>query len=127
MLRVAKNNYYNTRIKDTQGNSKEQWKIISTILGRNSNSNQTLTLDPLQEDIPTAFSKHFLNIGIVEEGLSGNDTYCKYLNHSPTISMHMFPTDQKEVIKYLKEIKPSSSGFDEISPTILKHSHQSIN
>ena len=126
ILRVAKHNYYKTRIKDTQGNSKEQWKIISTILGRNSNSNQTLTLDPPQEDIPTAFCKHFLNTGIVEGGLSDNDNYCKYLNHSPAFSMYMFPTDHKEVIKYLKEMKSSSSGFDEISPKILKHSYEHL-
>ena len=45
----------------------------------------------------------------------------KYLHDSPNYSFYLSPVTQGEIENYLKSLKTSSAGFDEISPYVLKH------
>lgn len=45
----------------------------------------------------------------------------KYLNNSPNFSLYLTPVTQSEIEKHLQALKSTSSGYDEVSPSILKH------
>ena len=55
----------------------------------------------------------------------GND-FMQYLHNSPNYSMYLQPTSQSEIEKYIKALKTSSPGYNDVSPTVLRHTANMI-
>ena len=128
-LRAAKNKYYKDKLKENQGNPKNQWNIISSILGRTNNvaNKHLIELTPACDDTATAFNDHFLNTGTGGLYLNAAENdYMRYLGVSPNFSMYLIPVHHTEVENHLNALKPTASGYDDISPKILKHSSSII-
>lgn len=121
LLKEAKKKYYQDQLKHNQGNPKAQWKSINNMLGRTEGTKQqSVELKPFCADIPNKFNDNFLRVGGQTQDNVGND-YLQYLQNSPNYSLYLSPTSQDEIESYLKALKTSSSGYDEISPSLLKH------
>ena len=50
----------------------------------------------------------------------GNN-FMQYLQNSPNYSIHSHPTSQIKIEYYLKPFKTSFPGYDDVSPTVLRH------
>lgn len=48
------------------------------------------------------------------------DEYMTYLHNSPNYSVYLSPATQIEIENFLKTLKGTSSGFDEISPLVVR-------
>ena len=131
LLRKAKNNYYKNKLKSSQGNPKETWRTINKLMGRTeqSSGNVTIHLNNITDsDTPDAFNNHFINI--LDNSYTNDDNEVtdnsNYFQTAANFSMFLFPCDEKEVASYINSLKSNSSGFDEITATLLKQSLTSI-
>lgn len=121
VLREAKNNYYKQQLKDNQGDPKSHWKSINSILGKNqiTNHNHEIELKPCNLDISNKFNDHFLRTD--EHNYIHDSNHLRYLSNPPAFSMYLPPTSPTEIEGYLRALKTSTPGYDDISPKILKH------
>lgn len=103
---------------NNQGDAKSQWKTIN-VLGR-SNAAQSSINKSLHDDIPNAFNEHFLNIpSVPDSDTSDNNCYRRYLSDSPNFSFFLSPVNVNEIEAYIKALKTSSPGYDELPPKLL--------
>ena len=123
LLRMTKNKYYKDQLKLNQGNAKSHWKTINSILGRTSKPTNTQQIDLKSpcDDIPNKFNEHFISMGNIASNTNNSDNYAHYLPIPPVFSFYLLPTNRTEIENYLKSIKSTSSGVDDISPKVLKY------
>lgn len=82
-------------------------------------------MKPFCSNIPDIFNEHFLKAG--GQTIENIGNYFKnYLLNSPNFSMYMYPTTNTEIIKYIKSLKTSSCGHDDIPPVVLKNAADEI-
>ena len=123
-LKSSEEIYYNKKLKTAQGNMKQTWQTINSVLKRNkpcdeveikapdgvkskanyANDYFLNTIDALKSEVNTVTNKHFTD----------------YLNPNVNYSMYLKPVTEDEIMKYCKEIKTNAIGYDGISPEILK-------
>ena len=137
-LRFSKLQYFNKKCEEFKNNSKKLWQLINQITGKGKPKSQTiecLKINNLQryspQEITKGFCDHFANVGknyAEKLNLSSVlvETYVDQITQSDTC-MFMHPTDTEE-IKSIIRLLPSknSSGFDDISNTLLKRICDSI-
>ena len=120
LLKEAKKKYFQDQLVASQGNPKSHWKSINNILGRSVNyKNNDIELNPSCNNISDTFNEHFLKAGD-EADVLGNE-FLDYLHNSPNFSMYLCPTNTLEIVKHIMAFKTTSSGYDDISPVVLKH------
>lgn len=119
ILKAAKKRYYQDQLVANQGNPRSHWKSINNILGKTTDDkNSKIDLKPLCNNIPEKFNEHFMNVGQLIEN-AGTD-YLDYLQLSPNFSLYLTPATDTEVENCIKAFKTNSSGYDDISPIVLK-------
>ena len=130
MIRTSRKMHYSDKFDNQKCNVNGLWETINDITGKNIketssvfyNDNKELT-NP--DEISDAFNSYFTNIGpqlaskIKNKHVHSNFT--KFLPSNFDKSLFFTPTDEEEILKIVKRLKPSrSSGHDEISVYILK-------
>lgn len=80
--------------------------------------NATVEITPYCHDIANKFNYHFLKVcGQNDDSI--DEEFKKYLNNSPNFSLYLTPVIQTETENYLRTLKNTSSGYDEVSPSVL--------
>lgn len=130
ILRNAKNKYYQDELKARQGDAKATWKIINQLMGRSNNTDNTNEITLKNQSAPTAtvFNYHFLNISVIpnQNGNIQNISHREYLNNPSDCSVYFYPVTGEEIQHYLKSLKSTAAGYDEIPPEILRLTAQYI-
>ena len=77
-------------------------------------------------DHPNLFNDHFLKIGDEVNYTDTNihtdtNNYVHFLGSSPAFSTYLAPTDCTEIENYLNAPKTAASGYDDISPKVLRY------
>ena len=52
---------------------------------------------------------------------TAGNKFLDYPHNSPNFSMYLYPVTNLEIVKCITAFKTSSSGYDDISPVVLKH------
>lgn len=137
LIKSAKNIYWANKFELTKSDMKQTWNCIKIILNKTYNKldfpsvflhNSTNITNPL--DIANGFNKYFVNVGneLASKvshfpGSAANLLPLRNLPHSFLIN----PTTHHEISKIIENFKPkTSSGYDQISPKLLKKSCKSI-
>ena len=130
LIRIAKTTHYSEQIEHHRGNISKTWKIINKLIGKNhdKSNSQILNINNIQTDdkskISNAFCSYFTDIGKQCAASIGSSTklFNAYLigNNCPN-SLFLHPTDKRDIIKIIYELKPkNSSGHDGISSKLVK-------
>ena len=138
VLRFSKLHYFNKKCEDFKNNSRKLWQLINQITGKvkpKSHTIECLKIDNLKRygphEITKGFCDHFANVGKnYAEKLGPSsvlvETYIDQITQNDNC-MFMYPTDSDEIKSFIK-LLPSkrSSGFDDISNTLLKKISDSV-
>ena len=127
IIRKSKRDHFTNCLKLSQGDSKKTWQILNSVLGRNGkdlvlpDTNGT-TEDDI--DLANRFIEHFVSTG---ENLASTvippsgASFSQYLHGNHHNSFFMRPTDQREILTIIGNMKNSNTtGPDEICNTMLK-------
>jgi len=139
VIRVAEKQYYASRFKNVEGDTKQTWKLIKSVINNNSksddireirlNSNSTVT-DPVH--IANKFNEYFVNVGKdlarkIPEVEGSYYDYLKMNNIKNNSSLFLQPVDTAEVVNIVRCFKSNkAAGYDEISPKVIKAVAQEI-
>ncbi len=130
-LKQAKYNYFSEQLNINQTNPKKTWQIINLALnkGHSTTANSELNINnSICSDktiIANSFNKFFQNAAanITTKIPNPTHTYDYYLNKTPKTNdtFNFKPTTLQDIVKTINNLtNKSSSGFDSISPKILK-------
>jgi hypothetical protein len=137
LLRLSKKSYITSKITANKDNTKEMWKTLNNLLGRNkktqspdffiSANGERITDNQI---IAQRFNDFFANIGITLANKISeppNNEKPSMTQHYNSNSMFMYPTTPNEILKICSTLKNSnSSGDDDISNNLLKQIIPSI-
>ena len=131
ILRAAKQKYWNDQFESSKNNMKSTWKNINNLLNRQNDksnfpeffldNNNTHITNP--QNIANKFNDFYVNLG---PQLAQNIPTTQTPTESTTYNNypHSFfftPVTPIEILKIVQNLKPkTSSGFDNISPKLLK-------
>ena len=75
---------------------------------------------PLSKEIADQFNDHFLKNGnsLLSDN-ANNYSHDQYLRESPVSSMYLPPVKVTEIEQYLKDLKVTGPGYDDIAPKLL--------
>ncbi len=132
MLKKSKYNYFAEHLKLNTNNPKKTWQLINLALnkGHKTTANSEILINNQicsnQITIANAFNNFFKNaaINITKKIPKPLNTYEHYLKKTPKIhdSFNFKPVSLIEIQKTINSFtNKSSSGFDMISPKILKN------
>ena len=137
LLRQAKISYWQNKFEATKNDMKLTWDNINAVLGKvksktNFPDNFTTKKGKIisePTEIAHEFNEIYTNIGPDLANkiapTSGNASDC--LSSNFPSSLYLEPTNRLEIINIIKCLKPkSSSGYDDISPKLLKHCCQAL-
>ena len=132
LLRYSKLQYFTKKCEELRNNSKKLWQLINQITGKGKPKNHMieclkignlLRYDP--QEITKGFCDHFANVGKeyaerLEPPHVFAETYIEGIAKSDKC-MFMYPTDMEEINSLIRLLpSKTSSGFDDISNTLLK-------
>ncbi len=130
LLRVAKNKYYQDKLKNQQGNSKSIWNTLNSLLGRNNNkSTIEIKLKNNNDYTANVFNDHFLKKteSSQQQTATPQNSHRQFLNNPANISLYLCPVTREEINMYLSNLKTNTApGYDEIPPRLLKITAQYI-
>ncbi len=132
MLKKSKYNYFTEHLKLNANNPKKTWQLINLALnkGHKTTANSEILINNQicsnQLTIANTFNNFFKNaaINITNKIPKPHNTYEHYLNKTPQVhdSFNFKPVTPLEILKSINNFtNKSSSGFDMISPKILKN------
>lgn len=130
LLRSAKNKYYQDELRELQGDAKGTWKVINQLMGRINNKNVNEIKLKNQSTAPaTIFNDHFLNLAVnLHPHRNLNQiTHKNYLKDPTDFSVYFYPVTTDEILYYIKSLKNTAAGYDEVTPQVLKLIAQYIN
>lgn len=128
-VREAKDNYYQNLFSCNASNSKTKWKNLNYIMG---NTNKPSPLEKLNfndevvsdKEIPEKLNEYFSDIGEnLNLNLPHTDTVPISFMDSPDLfnaSMYLFPVNENECSKVIKNLKLTRSNVDSIPVGIFK-------
>ena len=136
-LRRAKKDYYFKKFDSIKHNSKLTWKLINTVLGKQKvtpNREQIFTHNDAvinnPSEIAESFNEYFVQIGSNISSSLGNindKEFHTFMNKPISYTLFFKPATKEEILSIGKSLKSGkSSGFDDISPTVVKHVLPSI-
>ena len=129
VIRLARKTYYSNEMNKNKNNTNSVWKLINTLIGKNSKTDNTDTFchNDIQFTNPTevcnTFNDYFTNIGpnLAEQINTNNGHFTQYLSTPSEKSLIFNPTNVNEILDIVKSLNSSrSSGFDGISVCLLK-------
>ena len=137
LLRISKKSYITTKINANKDNTKDMWKTLNNLLGRNkktqppdffTSANGEKLSD--NKDIAESFNNFFANIGseLANKIAEPPDNFKSPMSdHCNSSSLFLYPTSPDELLKISSKLKNSnSSGADDISNNLLKQIIPSI-
>lgn len=77
-----------------------------------------IELKPASTDISSKFNEQFLRMGVADTYV--NDGFQNYLPNPTPFSMYCPPTNRSEIEYFIKSVESTASGYDDISPKVLK-------
>ena len=119
LLRLSKKHYIEKKIKESENNMKETWKIINSLLNKSKDNN---TKDTDYNIIANKFCRYFSNIGSnLAKKISEVDVnYKSFLQGNYINSLFFKDTTPGEVESITMKLKNISSyGSDELLSTAL--------
>ena len=123
-LKSSEEIYFNKRLKSVQGDIKQTWQTINSVLSRTKTREEVnITTPDDVTSVPNYINDYFLKTidDLKSEVTTQNNlNFTDYLNPNVKFSMHLKPVTESEVEKYCNEIKTNAVGYDDISPDILK-------
>ena len=127
VIKAAKQNYLNSRLKENTSNPKKMWQVINNVLGRIEANLETsfthknkIIMD--KTDIANTFNDYFCSVatelidGIEQTPISFED----YLPDPVIHSISLEPTNITEVKNVIKDLKVASPGHDDVNITVIK-------
>ena len=131
LLRAAKKRYFSDLLDEHKNNSKQTWKVLNDLLGRNRKHQLPDSFDingsPTSDaqKIADGFNSFFTNIGpnLGNQIPVSDAHFSDFLVNiqSPMSSLFLSPTDSEEIVKICSTFKAGTScGYDEIKPNVVK-------
>ena len=130
LIRTSRKMYYSNKFEKQKNDINGLWETINDITGKNNKENSSIFINDNKEltnpdEIADAFNSYFTNIGpqlaTKIRNKHVNSNFSKFLPPKFEKSLFFTPTDEEEVLKIVRCLKPSrSSGHDEISVNLLK-------
>jgi hypothetical protein len=127
LLRKAKDNYYQHKFENCEGDIRETYKIIDSILNPNKKCDNEIKLIHREniidspQQISDLFNQYFLSIVQTNEKTNRNCNSEALDIISVNSSMYLKPVTEHEVIRVIENLKSkSSSGWDGISMKLIK-------
>ena len=128
LIRKAERKYHQDILLENKSNLKKSWQILKGIMNKRKyrsavqefDSNRTIIKDG--EQIANKFNKFLSMSALIYQELHQNRTKPAKLH--PTHNIWMFcvmPVNDAEVVKIISSFKDSSSGWDELKPSIIKN------
>lgn len=136
LLRLSKKTYITTKIITNKDNTKEMWKTLNNLLGRNKKTQHpdfftSANGEKISDNkiIAESFNNFFANIGITLANKISEPSNAKLstTQNCNSNSLFIYPTSPDEILKVTSKLKNSnSSGIDDISNNLLKQIIPSI-
>ena len=129
LIRIAKATHYSEQIEQHRGNISKTWKILNKLLGKNHDKSnpQIFNINNIQTEdkskISDAFCSYFTDIGNQCAASIGPSSkqFNEYLIGNCSKSLFLHPTDKRDVIRIINELKPKNScGHDGLSSKLVK-------
>ena len=128
IIRISCKNHYHNKFNSYKNDIKNTWKTINEILGKNKkehlptyfNDNNTKINDP--QVIASKFNTFFADIGpSLANKIHTTANFSDFLSSQFPKSIFFNPTSRKEILDIIATFKSGkSSGYDDISPTVIK-------
>ena len=128
LMRNSERVYYENQLELQKHDLRKSWKIMKEIIGKVNESDEnnfeciiegSLTKDVQQ--IAKAFNNYFTEIGPnLASKIKSRVNPMSYISSSIENSMFLPHIDETEISTIIKNIKNSSSGWDNIPPVLLK-------
>ena len=128
LIRISSKKYYQNKFNSYKNNIKRTWQTINDILGKNNKSagpayfsdGTSKISDP--KLIASKFNKFFAEIGPkLASQIQSPTSFHDFLKSPFEKSIFFNPTSPKEILDIIATFKNGkSSGFDDISPSVVK-------
>ena len=131
-LRRAKRHYYFQKFDVIKNNSKDTWKLINTVLGKQKktlNKNQsfshknTVITNPIE--ISERFNEYFVKIGSnISSSICNvkHEEFRTYMRSKISETLFFKPATKQEILDIGKSLKSGKScGFDDINQNVVKY------
>ena len=131
ILRAAKQKYWTEQFELNKHNMKTTWKNINNLLNRQNDksnfpeffldNNNTKVTNP--QNIANEFNNFYVNLGpqLAQNIPATHSTTESTNTNNIPHSFYFTPVTPMEILKIVQNLKPkTSSGFDDISPKLLK-------
>ena len=132
LVKKTEKEYYEQKLRENQSNIKKSWSIIKEIINKKKNKqisrefliNRKKTTD--NKTIATAFNQYFVNVGPTLARSIPPTTSCptSYIKKCNENSIFLTPTYSEELRTIIRNMKDSSSGYDDIRIKIIKLTHE---
>ena len=137
IIKNTKQDFWLKRFHEAKYDVKSTWRNINeklNITKKSHNFPETFLKNGTavngSKNIANAFNNYFVNVGpnLANNIKNINATSAEsYLNKQNINSIFLRPTDQNEILKIISEMKNKhSSGYDDISSTVLKRTYKYI-
>ena len=127
VIRCSKNKLYQEQLNNCTGNSKQTWKTLNKILGKNGNSQSKLIRidDTLTDDaniIANKFNEYYSSIATTVTGnlAAANRDFREYLEPRNVEMIDWQPTNEAEVKRIVNKLNNVKPGPDKIPISIIK-------
>ena len=127
-LRQAEKDYYEKIFAENKSNLVKSWKIIKNVINKKSTTNRPCKFIINNKEIDDKsviadkFNDFYVNLGptLAKKLPTSTIDPISYIKNGINKTIFLRPVNEHEVLKILKNMKKSSSGWDELSPHIVK-------
>ena len=134
VIRRAERDHYDSLLSQNIGNSKKTWNILKTVINQRPTNNlpEKLnvngTLTDNKQTIANGFNSYFANVGttLASKIPKTNINPLHFLKERNLNSIYLKPVTTDEVTKIINKLKNSSSGWDGVSPSVIKDTYPSF-
>ena len=134
LLKVSEKQYYQESLEKHRSNMRKTWEIIKMVINKNKNKttnseflvNNRLTTDKTK--VANGFNKYFVNVGatLAKAIAKPNVSPMHYIQQTVMETFYINPATENEIAKIFSNFKDSASGWDNLSPAIIKTIKQHI-
>ena len=134
ILKSAERKHYSNLLEEHKNDLKKSWTILKSVLNRNkfgtvnTRFKHNNKIIDNKKDISNIFNNVFVNTGkdLAKKIPSHDTSPTRFLKNRVLETIFLEPVIENEVDKIFKMLKSSSSGWDEISPQVVKNIRSSI-
>ena len=132
-MKVAEKCHYHDLLVKYSNDMKKSWGVIKSIINKNQKPHiqgrfkigeNLITID--NELISNKFNDFFINIGptLAKSIPHVNKSPLSYLGNRLTESIYLAPVSENEIGQFIKSLKDTAAGFDDLNAMCLKISSQ---